>query len=927
MEERLYLYDQLYWVYQEITNECLFCLDLEREEFIYSEGEGERGVKRLKTKGILEGLGEKEGSYSMEEKQVFIGFLKQLYYEKKYAELEFQSHGAKKREGRWFHLEGSPVLKENGGVTKIIGRGRDVSRQVMERLLLEQRAEADTLTGLCNQAVIMRKMDVLLECKQDFAILLIDVDNFKEINENYGQWYGDFILGQIADIIKACAQEPFYAGRLRNDRYILLLLSSSRNYIAETARAVQKGCQALTKKQNLTRPVTVSIGITRYPWCGKTREVLLHKAEAALNHIKLTGKNSFAFFMEVEGCREKGEDVFGTGSREGVLVVEEDIVQMVKKTLSGTRDFEKTMNNILEMVAVSFALDKASILEYDISGESIYCSYQWAVPALSMEKKEYLAYSKTVVGQFFEEYRVTGGEVITDDIEQEDMSNIYRFSMRHKGIKAAVHYATFLNGYAQYGFQYEMYSEKRRWTQKEREMLREISGVLADALSNRKPKTKVDEFMDRFVNYDRLTTLFTFTRFLQEAQLLRMSHSKDKFVLLYTDFRDFKYINDAFGYKAGDSILCNYAAVLKERYNRVLGYACRITNDCFTAISIYESEEVFLDEAYKIRRQFIERIQQEYPGINLILDTGIYFVKPEDELSNAVDNANYARKMAKTTTMLSEGVVFDQMMQKRLWWESQMLNSMDSALKNEEFKVFYQPKVSLADGRIIGAEALIRWQKDNGDIAYPDQFIPFCEEHGIISKLDYFVLEKTCQTIRAWMDGGSEPICISVNLSRIDCLKPGFFERIMDMVDSYGIPHRYIEFEVTESIFTGDLSTLQEFLHNLREAEFEVSMDDFGSGYSSLNILPEMPVTIIKLDRDFWKKETGDNKKRMILLEKVIETIRLMGFKIICEGIEMPEQAAFCKEIGCEMAQGYLFGKPMELFRFNGILEENRKSR
>ena len=213
-----------------------------------------------------------------------------------------------------------------------------------------------------------------------------------------------------------------------------------------------------------------------------------------------------------------------------------------------------------------------------------------------------------------------------------------------------------------------------------------------------------------------------------------------------------------------------------------------------------------------------------------------------------------------------------------------MPNPPDAKVGGREFQVYYQPKISLETEKIVGAEALIRWERADGTIIYPDQFIPFCESNGLITKLDLFVLEQTCGLLHEWQQTGQELITISVNLSRYDCLKQRFYETVTEIVDSYDIPHQYLEFEVTESVFLGDISELSRFLNRLQDTGFLVSIDDFGSGYSALNVLPEIPANFIKFDRVFLQNE--DRNKRQTLLKYLVRMVKHLGFRTLCEGIE-----------------------------------------
>lgn len=920
METELHLYSQLYKVYQDVFQDRLFYIDFEKDEFVYT-GSGDKSILQVPFRAAFT---EDDGHMGceMEDAAHFRSLIEQIIESKEYSHVEYQK-AADGQENRWYRLEGKPVLDDDGKVKRINGRIADMEDRMLEYGRIQQISTVDELTGLLNRNVMFDKIDELLDAHGEFSILLMDIDNFKEINSSMGNWFGDFILGQVGNILQNCCEETYYAGRMGGDRFLLVFFSSKSSYVLDRVRHIQEECRLLGKKNSLPGAFTCSFGIVRYPWCGKHREVLMRKAEAALGHVKVTGKNSCAFYMEVANSKYPVAAQPGSAdSRESAG----DICAMVADTMKNTNNLEQSIHYILELTAEQFLLDKVSIMEFDVAGESVYCSYQWAAQGMTVEREEYLSYSKKVVGQFLEEYKASDGRIISENTDHEDMRNIYLFSMKHKGVKAAVHYATFLNGCALYCFQYETYKEPRQWKKEEKEVLFKISNLLSDALVNRKPKSKVGEFMERYIHYDSLTKLFTFPRFKQEAQIIRMSHPGERFLVAYADFKNFKYVNDAFGYRTGDAVLCKYAEFLKERYERIEGCACRAGGDCFVVLRRTEPGEDIEKEVKEVNSRFIAQMEEIFPEITLAMNLGVYALKPQDEIASAVDYANYARKMGKSMPSQNSCILFDDKMLKQLTWESHMLNSLDDALEKNEFKVYFQPKVSLETNRIIGAEALIRWRKGDNDIAYPDQFIPFCEKNGIISKLDFYVLEKTCRAIRKWMDSGREPVCISVNLSRRDCLEGGFFPKILQVVDGYQIPRKYIEFEVTESVFINDITILSNFLTRLRDAGFEISMDDFGSGYSSLNILPDMPVTIIKLDREFWWREGQEgNRKRQILLRKVIETIKMMEFKVICEGIEAEEQASYCKEIGCLMAQGYLYGKPMPLPEFNKRLEQDKE--
>ena len=225
---------------------------------------------------------------------------------------------------------------------------------------------------------------------------------------------------------------------------------------------------------------------------------------------------------------------------------------------------------------------------------------------------------------------------------------------------------------------------------------------------------------------------------------------------------------------------------------------------------------------------------------------------------------------------------------------------------------------------IIGAEALVRWVSPSKGFMQPDDFIPLFEKNGFIVELDFYVLEECCKKIREWIDNGIEPIPISVNQSRINLDDPFYVEKLNDILQKYELPVNLIEIELTEGMFSSSNTKLVKIMERMRKIGFSISMDDFGSGYSSLNLLKEIPVDILKIDKVFLD-ETANSRKSRIIISQVVSMARKLGMKVVCEGVENEEQAAFLRKIHCDFAQGYLYAKPMTIADFEEYRDRNLK--
>lgn len=242
------------------------------------------------------------------------------------------------------------------------------------------------------------------------------------------------------------------------------------------------------------------------------------------------------------------------------------------------------------------------------------------------------------------------------------------------------------------------------------------------------------------------------------------------------------------------------------------------------------------------------------------------------------------------------------------------------AIKNNDIKVFYQPKYDAVNGRLVGAEALARWITPGGDFISPALFVPMLEQTGLVVDLDWYMLDKTCRFLRQEIDSGRKVVTVSVNFSRIHTKEPDTVNRICEIVDGYGLSHKYIEIEITESALTYSGETVIEFVKNVRGSGFDAAIDDFGSGLSSLNFVKDVPANVLKIDRSLLSGNC-ENEKERIVLESIFDFAHRLKLKTVAEGVETKEQLGFLRTCGCDIIQGFLFAKPMPEEDFKKLLE------
>lgn len=431
---------------------------------------------------------------------------------------------------------------------------------------------------------------------------------------------------------------------------------------------------------------------------------------------------------------------------------------------------------------------------------------------------------------------------------------------------------------------------------------------------------------------DILTGLDRYEEFLEKLQIEIDKLNGYRIAIIYTDIKHFKYINDTYGYQRGDMLLKEFVDKVTEN-NTYLLCAARVYSD--NIVMAVRLENGIPNDEF---RKFIQGQNQElengfrerYLSARLKFCTGISIISRDDrrlDPATSVSNANLARKIAKE---MEEDccVLFDKTMLEGIKREVEITSSVSRAMKNGELKVYYQPKMETNTLRIIGAEALIRWQKPDGTFMYPDEFIPLVERSGQIVELDYYVYREVFRFIAGRLSENKTIVPISVNVSRAHLNKMGILPYVRSLFEEYQIPSDLIEFELTESIYIKNTKKALALIDGLHEMGTKVSMDDFGSGYSSLNLLSRLPIDIIKLDKVFLQNYDGKNMLRendKIIISCVVDMARKLQITSLCEGVETLEQSDYLSQIGCEIQQGYYFSKPIPQSDFEEFMDENSR--
>ena len=415
------------------------------------------------------------------------------------------------------------------------------------------------------------------------------------------------------------------------------------------------------------------------------------------------------------------------------------------------------------------------------------------------------------------------------------------------------------------------------------------------------------------IQYDRVTGVYSKEYFCQQVRDILFRNPDVKYDILCSDIEDFKLINDTFGMAAGDRLLRQVAELCAQGLGEH-GICGRLSADQFACL--LEHREDYADEMFT---QCESRINSGFGNQNVIMKYGIYTVEDRDvSVEQMCDRALLAAHSIKGKYG-KHFALYNDKLRGTLLRRQAITDSMEAALATGQFEVYLQPKYQIRDGRLAGAEALVRWNHPEWGLQPPAEFIPIFERNGFITKLDQYVWEQVCALMQAWDEKGYPSVNISVNVSRMDIYDTNLVDFLTGLIQRHGLSPSRLHLEITESAYTDTSRQLIQTLGALHKLGFVIEMDDFGSGYSSLNMLTEMPIDVLKLDMKFIQAEITRPAGQGIL-RFIVDLARWMKLSVVAEGVETREQLERLQNDGCDYAQGYYFAKPMPVEDFVSVL-------
>lgn len=777
---------------------------------------------------------------------------------------------------------------------------QDNDKEKRNELQTLTRSNCDPLTGILNRGAFQEQLILLLtqQSYQRHALIMIDLDGFKRVNDLYGHQFGDRVLVDVANDMKAMLRADDLIGRVGGDEFFICLHSVPENMeiLANRCHAL---CKTLGKQFGTEVGVTGSLGVAIYPKDGQTFDELYRHADEALYYAKKHGKSRFIFFSEevqcekaLEQCQTRLQAQAGpsemvtprSDERLRTLLVVDD-VEMNREILSaifsddyqivqasnGKEALEKLLRSDARISAVLLDLFMPVMNGLELLEQMRGDSFLSAIPVIITSAASETEYGLRAIS-------LGASDFVNKPID----AQLVRLR-----VKNVIH-------------------------RHEAEDLRALNRYL---LAQRSDETRHQNQLRYLAEHDSLTKICNKAAFERKSREMLEKNAETQYMLVAFDIDKFRVLNDIFGHEEGDKLLCSIASNLQTAFDGKGTYA-RINTDNFAFCCPYSP---------KWLQGFLANSAAEMKNYGLPFDIvlcfGVYVIDDRTlPVSAMYDRAVLAKRTVKGN-YVKRIAYYDGALRQELLQEQEITGQMNEALEKGQFVLYLQPKCQINTGAVLGAEVLVRWVHPTKGMLSPSRFIPLFEKNGFIMQLDAYMWEQACKLLRRWIDQGVSrlPVPISTNISRVSIYNPNLCQTLIELVRRYQLPPGLLELEITESAYADNPTLLMNVIQDLRSNGFRVSMDDFGSGYSSLNMLKDIPVDLLKLDMRFLAGRDVMGRGGSILTS-VVRMARWLCLPVVAEGVETAEQANYLRSIGCMVAQGYHYYRPMPVEDFEELM-------
>ncbi len=852
---------RIFQIYSSIASEHLFRYDI-REDSVKLFTLNPNGQPAEYTiESFLKFYHENDDFIDPRDKTSFIRTLKSASITPTSGRCEFRSsYFCKNKCLCWYRTEFSSQNDESGSVRYISGRISNIDSEKKTIENIRQEAQLDSLTKMYSYELFCCHVTELIENAgmTDGKLIYVDITNYDSLGSKLGYDYTDVLVRSFAKNLKAFYGERYIIGRVKNCFLLFTKKTTDSSLIKSDCNGII-GFAENVVSDDAAVSIEARIGTAYYPQDSDNIKGLVSIAEIDADYDKS---------LHVTGLHHEDDDII-----EGNVA---DISGIVPKS----------ENNSISDMLIGFI----NTLFYNIKTRDVS---QKAFDIIS----DYLSICRVTL------QTTTGGKkdpIITLYENGDAISDITPYEEQH-------FYATSGNIVI-----YRIY--RREGSQPYSPYQQKMLGVvfnITHTYSNRYASMRTSKFAKSHdMNFGCLNSM-GFNKILKDYNKNGIDLSN--YAALFLNVKEYKNINTKVGFENGNAVI--HAIV--DFFNKNLeGHElfCRSGGDNFSLLLDKKNLGKKIEMLSNIPCEIT--MNDDKFNFSISFRIGVYLIESElVDIPEIMENASIAYSF---TRQPGKGDVIFYSEEKRESYEHRkyIINALEPALENGEFLVYFQPKVNIDNYTIIGAEALSRWKR-NGAIMPPGTFIPIFVETGLISKIDFYVFEYVCKTLRKWIDEGIEPVTISVNFEKASLEFPEFAKRLSSIAEKYNAPIEYLEIEFTESSCMENESKFNDILAELKECGFHASLDDFGRGYSSINMLNNMNFDILKLDKSFLSEEKLSSERSKIILKSVIGMAQSLEIDVISEGVETIEQINCLKMLKCKTVQGYYFDKPLpeEIFR------------
>lgn len=778
------------------------------------------------------------------------------------------------------------------------------------------REGTDMLTNLCTFSAAKEQIRELLTSGSQGVchVVMVHVGNISQLREEYGLAFVMAVLENQAILLQRYFQSLDGAVfcRMGKDALMVFVPWEDVREVEEHCRLVQQKLQDryFGRKEKLQCRVTV--GLYHVPAGERDLEQIFSRCSKAVGY-GLRCRVPFVVYEEsMAGEDERTqEDMMTAAPAEEELSRHGNrFLAFAVSLLADTADLDSSLDMLVKQVGWHFGYDEVLISEF-IQANSTMVSNKWRRDEGIVRHPEEIN-TFDVWDDFFSGFDKNGIN-LTCDVEEVGYTERDMEFFHRKQIGSFINLLLYSNGQS---IGYMTCSRKQaieRMSDQEMNTLIQLSKVISSFVALRFQNRRNQEHIES-LRRDELTGLYHYGAFQKEVRRALYQRDPDlTYAMVYMDISNFAYLNENFGYNEGNQLLKDMARWL--RYMNAKRCICgRVYADRFVTLVTGENRETIETQIRHSVNRFSDYLQHRYPMGDLQVRAGLYYIdNPEAEIFTMIDAANHARKIIKDD-YLNHVMVYTERLRQTRAEKIQVVASIHDAIEKGDVEAYLQPKFSMRTGEVVGAEALVRWHNADGSLKYPDQFIPVLEEVGYIVNVDFCVFQQVLASLRRWKEEGRKRVPISVNFSRVHFRDMHFCEKVMAMLREYEVEPEYIEVEVTESCISGNHAGMVQQMSQLREHGLKIAMDDFGIGYSSLGMLIDANVDIVKVDKSFIDHYETEQEQQYI--NRIGQLVRAAGKDIIFEGVETRQQVEFLRDYGYDKAQGYVFSKPVPIAEF-----------